>query len=485
MNVLFLFSDQHRADLIGIEKHPDIITPNMDYLASRGIYFKRAYCQDAICVPSRSSIFSGLYPRTLGCLDNSDNPAIQIIPLQKLFQLNGYFTAAFGKRHLIQACDDGWIIRKSHLKEEQDPDNYMDWIRRTGYIKEFARDWAAEWGNTHPYGPEACNEFTRAPLSARVSLLPNNMTPEAYTKNETISQLKKCAENKEPFFIFASFLRPHQPYTPLPSFFSSFNYSRWGKGLRNSDAISKPSLFDQNPDELPIGLCKYKKNRSLPWNIAEAHDNQQLFRYALAAYYAGIIEIDFHIGEIIHTLEKLNLIDKTIVIYTSDHGEFAGNHGLMEKSSSNHNLYEECLRVPLIISCPAILPHNIISEELIELIDIYPTLVDLCHLKKTNDLQALQGTSLKNHIERNLPINKKFLVSENWSQATVITKQHKLGIWLQPEKRTASNFLGSENFLFDKKIDPFEEKNLIKNPEYSSIKKELYDAYELFRKKIN
>ncbi|HRR06811.1 MAG TPA: hypothetical protein P5105_05965, partial [Victivallales bacterium] len=108
-----------------------------------------------------------------------------------------------------------------------------------------------------------------------------------------------------------------------------------------------------------------------------------------------------------------------------------------------------------------------------------------CHLKKTNDLQALQGTSLKNHIERNLPINKKFLVSENWSQATVITKQHKLGIWLQPEKRTASNFLGSENFLFDKKIDPFEEKNLIKNPEYSSIKKELYDAYELFRKKIN
>jgi arylsulfatase A-like enzyme len=113
--VLLLFADQHKASVLGSEGHPDAITPNLDRLASEGVRFSRAYCQDGISVPSRCSMMSGLYPRTLGCLTNGDRTIVmrEVVPLQKSLQANGYLTAAFGKRHLVLACDDGWDVAAS------------------------------------------------------------------------------------------------------------------------------------------------------------------------------------------------------------------------------------------------------------------------------------------------------------------------------------------------------------------------------------
>ncbi|HCE46349.1 MAG TPA: hypothetical protein DET40_22615 [Lentisphaeria bacterium] len=487
LNVLLFFSDQHRADVLGCENHPDVSTPNLDKLAKEGVRFERAYCQDGVCVPSRCSFISGLYPRTLGCLDNGDrNPAMdKIVSMQKMFLSNGYLTAAFGKRHFFQACDEGWEIRKSHLIEEHDQENYMKWIKEKGYGKEFARDWAAEWGGNHPEGPENAGEFSQAPLSARPTLLPEDMTAEAYTKKETIELIEKCSKADRPFFIFSSFLRPHQPYTPLPRYYDLFDRSHWGKGRIAGDGIAKPPAFDQSPEELPPGLRERMGKTGLPWNLKAAHEDQQIFRDAIAAYYAGVMEIDACIGEIMAALEKLGLKENTIVIYTSDHGEFAGGHGIMEKIAPGHNIYEDTLRVPLIISCPSHLRKDIASGDLVELVDIYPTLMDLCSCRNAKDMQSLPGRSLLRHLKDGTPVGRKFAVSENWSQAAIITERYKLGIWLEPAKKGPGDYRSWGNMLFDREKDPFELTNCFSDSEYSGIRNRLASIYDEWFENIN
>ena len=110
-NVILIFSDQHRADVMGFQGHPDVMTPNLDAMAKGGVVFNRAYCQNAISAPSRMSMFTGLYPRTIGAMDNTQLETSAInsaVSLQAAFQNNGYATYAFGKRHLDAAADKGW-----------------------------------------------------------------------------------------------------------------------------------------------------------------------------------------------------------------------------------------------------------------------------------------------------------------------------------------------------------------------------------------
>ncbi|HBC87806.1 MAG TPA: hypothetical protein DCZ94_12700 [Lentisphaeria bacterium] len=484
LNVLLLFSDQHRADVLGCENHSDVSTPNLDQLAKEGIRFERAYCQDGVCVPSRCSFISGLYPRTLGCLDNGDRSPMmdKVVSMQKMFQSNNYLTAAFGKRHLFQACDEGWDIKKSHLIEEHDEENYMKWVKEKGYGREFARDWAAEWGGSHPEGPEGAGEFQVSSMCARPTLLPEDMTAEAYTRKETVELLEKCSKSDRPFFIFSSFLRPHQPYTPLRKYYDLFDRSHWGKGRIMGEGMAKPPAFDQPPEDLPPLLRERMEKTNIPWNHRPAHEDQQIFRDAIAAYYAGVMEIDTCIGQIMEALERLGLKENTIVIYTSDHGEFAGGHGIMEKIASGHNVYEDTLRIPMMISCPAILRHGIVSKDLVELVDLYPTLMDLCSCGSPSGMQKLQGRSLSAHLKGGSPVGRKFAVSENWSQAAVITDRYKLGIWLEPAKKGAADYRSWGNMLFDRKMDPWELKNCHSDENLSEIKDELGMMYEEWKR---
>lgn len=216
-NVLVLFSDQHKANVLSCENHPDVATPNLDRLAAEGTRFTRAYCQDAICVPSRCSMFSGLYPRTLGSLDNSGGSRVihQVVSVQKAFQQAGYRTGAFGKRHLRGACDEGWEVTASHLYGESPHSNYVTWIQEQGCSQAFAHDWAAEFGRGPKGSPEEDLEIPFAILGTRESRLSEGLTMEAYTAQQTHAFLAQCAREHVPFFCFSSYYRPHQPYTPL------------------------------------------------------------------------------------------------------------------------------------------------------------------------------------------------------------------------------------------------------------------------------
>ena len=206
-NVLILFSDQHNAATLGCEGHPDVRTPHLDSLAATGTRFARAYCQDGICLPSRCSMLSGLYPGTLGCLTNSDRPPAldEVVPVQEAFRRNGYATAAFGKRHLAGACDAGWDVAASHLYNESPEDNYVTWIEQRGLGAAFARDWAAEFGRGPAGGRHAETEIPFAVMATRESRLPEDATMEAFSKQRTVAYLRERAADGNPFFCWTSF----------------------------------------------------------------------------------------------------------------------------------------------------------------------------------------------------------------------------------------------------------------------------------------
>lgn len=476
-NILLLFSDQHQADCLGFQNHPDVITPNLDRLSKRGTVFNRAYCQDGVCVPSRMSLMTGLYPRTLGCLHNPDQSTVmdEVVSLQSVLKNNGYYTAAFGKRHLKGAADLGWDYHRGHSKDESPGNSYWEWIEQQGYLDAFQHDWSAEFGGPYP----------TADLGTRLSKLPEEMTMEAFTARETINLIRQQKNSDKPFFCWSSFYRPHQPYNAQKRFLDMYDYSKWGQGTVHGDAIRKPTTLHQSPDSLPPALKDWHEGKNKVWRLDKAVDDEQLFRFYIASYYALVTEIDTHVGAIMQALEEEGLLENTIVVYTSDHGDFVGRHGMVEKCAIGHNVYEETLKVPLIISCPAHLKEGQVIDDLVEMFDLYPTLLELAEIKMPPTKHGIAATSLAAAVRDGTSAKRKYIVSENWSQATVITDHHKLGIWLDPTEYARQwDFRAFGDMLFDLNADPVEIDNLAGNLQYAGVEKRLRDYFADFTSKV-
>ncbi len=476
-NILLLFSDQHQATCTGFQNHPDVITPNLYKLAKSGTVFNRAYCQDGVCVPSRMSLMTGLYPRRLGVLHNPDKSSVinEVVSLQSVLKDNGYYTAAFGKRHLKGSADLGWDYHRSHIKRESPGNSYWEWIEQQGYLDEFQHDWSAEFGGKYP----------TADLGTRISALPEGMTMEAFTAKETVKLIREQKNRDKPFFCWSSFYRPHQPYNALKRFLNMYDYSKWGLGTAKGDAIKKPATLNQSPDSLPPALKDWHEGKNKVWRLDKAAKDEQLFRFYIASYYALVTEIDYHIGVIMKALEEEGLLENTVVVYTSDHGDFVGRHGMIEKCAVGHNVYEETLRVPLIVSQPQRIKRGQVIDDLVEMFDLYPTLLELADIKLPSTKHAIDATSLAATLTGGTSAKRKYIVSENWSQATIITENHKLGIWLDPtEYAKGRDFRSFGDMLFDRKKDPGEINNLIDNPEYAEVEKQLRGCFDDFAKRI-
>ena len=488
-NVIFIFSDQHNAKTFGFQGHPDIITPNFDAMAKGGVVFNRAYCQNAISAPSRMSLFTGLYPRTIGAMDNSPLTTKAIknaVSLQAVFQANGYTTYAFGKRHLDEGADKGWTLHQSHIAKESPNNNYIKWIEEQGLADAFGEDWAAEFGKYPPGNSKQNTKFPTAKMGTRTTRLPENKTMEAYTTQLTLDVIRYHQKSGTPFFCFTSFYRPHQPYNPLPRYLAMYDVSKWGKGTSYKDGLKMPESMLQPSNELPPMLADLRKSKNGIWCLGLAAEDEQLYRDYIAAYYALVTEIDVHVGEIFAELEKTGMAENTIIIYAADHGDFVGAHGMIEKAALGHNVYEETLQVPMLFYWKEKLPAGYKSNDLVGLIDIYPTLMELTGIKRPSCNYPLQGISLAKTITKKVPVKRKYLVSENWSQATVISKDYKLGIMLDPtiaaSKRDYRSF---GNMLFERKTDSLEINNRINAVELAPVVKKHMSYFTDFEKTIS
>lgn len=486
-NVLILLADQHNKKVMSFEQHPDVITPNLDKLAAQSVIFDRAYCVAGISAPSRSALMSGLYPRTMGLLSNGEKTTVirDAVSLASIFKENGYATYAFGKRHTSGGIDEGWDVSRSHICRESPGEGYDVWIQEHGLNREFAMDWGAEFGR----GPDCSGgdkiKVPTGDLGTRLSQLPPEYTMEAYTAKNTIEMIKSHARSKKPFFCWATFYHPHQPYTPQKKYLDMHNIKEWGDGTRRGSGIRKPESLYEDIKNLPPMMQRIRKGGNKVWNVNKAFEDEQLWRNYIGAYYALVSEVDSYVGKILDALEREGMSEETIVIYTADHGDFVGNHGMVEKCAAGQNVYEDILNIPLIIRYPGGKQGGRRVKELVSNVDLFPTILEMAGIRMPDVKYKPQGQSLYNVVCKGQTLNRKYVVSESWSQATVITPRYKLGIMLDPViVKPNLDFRSFGDMFFISEKDSLEVSNEINNKEYAKVISQLRNYYREFQKKI-
>jgi arylsulfatase A-like enzyme len=436
-NVLWLMSDQHNASCTGYNGHPDVRTPNLDALAAGGVNFIRGFCNNPICAPSRVSFATGNYVHTHRMFGN-DCQEMQAPgeTIAMRFRRYGYQTGLFGKSHMLRAWDEQGFerIRYTDLCDAlyNDPDSahYFRYLR--------------EWGLADLYeegSPHQGMEYTTD--GSGPARLPYEHSIEHFTGNETLAFLAERDQDR-PFFVQMSFQRPHGPITPAREYFDLYQPDRLELPESAVDwfgnhFVGKPAFMrDMLQRQIPYPFC--------------VEDTDRLKRL-LASYFALITCIDMEIGRVFDALQESGEWENTIVLYTADHGDFAGEHGLFHK---NLGIYESIHRIPFLLRYPGGPAGETISA-LVESVDYYPTLCDLCgvpapeHLDGQSLLPILAGGQGKKHV----------FCEWEWAPAGGKVSAVRSEVF-----RLVYYGRGRGGELYDHRSDPGEVHNLWDDPEY-------------------
>jgi arylsulfatase len=463
-NVLLLYTDQQRWDTLGAAGNPYIATPNLDRLAHEGALMANAFCNNPVCMPSRQSMLSGQYPSTLGCTTNGIEMPEEVWTLPRILQSYGYYTAQIGKLHFKNHAHRDH--REPHprygfdtLILADEPGCYDD-----AYIK-----WVA---NKDPSQVEACRASTppawegvpveKHPRNTHEPYLfegPEELTHTAFVAEETIEVLRR-RNPAQPFFVIAGFYAPHTPLNPPARFV---------------DMVDAAALPLPTRDLLPDAV---------PWRGMTLTDDH--WREIKAYYYALIMHVDDQVGRILRYLDESGLSEDTLVIFTSDHGEHLGDHGLIQKGPPG---LESCAHVPLLLRPPHRAPspprHPAQTgsgegdrrfEDLIEAVDIAPTILDYCGVQVP---PAFQGRSFRPLLEGGVA-NESYLprtsvyieyrdpFTSSWK--TVRTHALKYSVYTRERNadpsRAATTAEATGELLFDLRTDPDETRNVAADPAY-------------------
>ncbi|MFM1561979.1 MAG: sulfatase [Roseibacillus sp.] len=440
-NVLFIAVDDMN-DWIGCHgTTPVAITPNIDRLAKRGVNFTNAHTAGVFCAPSRAAIFSGQFASTTGCYDSAlyfvEHP--QIRPLQGSFKEAGYRTMGTGKlfHHPAGAVDlRGWD--EFHVRTQRQ--------RETGYPMD---SWSDEvpFPNPKPYGT-----YQRTPGAPKSngSFMEFGPTPNE-RENEladsmraqwAVAQLKKKWDT--PFFLAVGLYAPHFPnYCPQKYF-----------DLYKRDEIKLPPYKADDLDDLPENIRRQKTNRS---RIHQRLVKLGAVQEALHGYLACMSYADAQIGRVLDALEASPYSDNTIVVLWSDHGYHHGEKGDWGK----HTLWERTSNVPFIWAGPGV-ARGATTDVTVSLIDMYPTLIELCNLPKTP--HKLEGTSIASTLSAPAKaVDRDVYLPHMFPNSYAIMNRKWRYIRYQD---------GSEE-LYDVQKDPNEWRNLAKEPGHEKIKKQL------------
>ncbi len=448
-NVLLIAVDDLNADL-GCYGHPLVKSPNVDRLAKRGLRFDRAYCQYPVCNPSRSSFMTGLYPEQTGVLSNAGHfrdKQPDIASLSQHFINHGYFAARIGKIYHYgvptQIGTDG-------------------------------EDDKASWNKViNPIGIDRTRQDEVITLRAgsyggTMSWLLLDSKDEEHTDGQAALAAVKLMEehhpNKtgKPFFLAVGFYRPHTPYV------APLHHARHYPLDKIMPVLELPGDRDDIP---PAALPDRPNQRELT-----IEQRKEIIR----AYYASTTLMDACLGRVLDGLKKLKRDDDTIVEFLSDHGYHLGQHGLWQKS----DLFEGSARVPFIISVPGMKTAGQSSSSLTELIDLYPTLADLCNLP--------QPKHLKGHSLAPLLANPKATVRQAAYSTTRIRprlpgftgKVKPLGRSIRTDRyrytEWADGKYGVE--LYDYQTDPREITNLARSAAHTDKVKQLKTIFDQTRK---
>lgn len=420
-NVLFIISDDLRANVLGCYGNTICQTPNIDKLSREGLVFDRAYCQGTLCATSRTSLMFSRYKGT--------GP----VNLGQHFKDNGWYSARVGKIYHMRVPGD--IIDGTDGKD-------------------IANSWTERFNSpgkeAHTEGDYAClnlNIFTKKMEGRQSTRMPHRMfvsveydgdgsdQPDHKTATKTIDLLRQQRDSR--FFIAAGFVRPHYPMVAPRQFFTRY---RW-------QDIETPTLLENDLDDIP--LLGLSKSRSSTNQMDRFPDNQ---RRMWAAYYASVTFMDEQVGRILTELERLGLRQNTAIVFTSDHGYHLGDHTFWQKA----NVHEQVTRVPLIISLPGFRPGR--SSSISELVDIFPTLSEVCGLEIPANLHGVSLVPVLND-------SKSSVKNGALSFAQGASWRTKDWAYMRYSDRTEE--------LYDMKNDPDQFHNLIGDSEFATIRQKL------------
>jgi arylsulfatase A-like enzyme len=369
-NVLLLYTDQQRWDTIHYGGNPHISTPHLDRLAREGAIFDRCYCNSPLCMPSRQSMLSGMYPSTLGCACNGIEMPEDVLTVQKVLATYGYTTANLGKLHFKNHSNrDHREVHPAygfdHLVVSDEPgcypDAYIKWVEEKAPDKvnqcrvATPPAWkgipvdAPDRRGTHPYVFEG----------------PSSLTHSAFVADETIEFIQRQA-GKTPWFAIAGFYAPHCPFNPPQEFVD---------------------LYDIEAMPLPY----FDDFESAPWQNVKQNLTEAAWKKVKAYYYALISHVDDQIGKILKVLEESGQMEDTLIIFTADHGEHLGDHNLISKGPPG---LDSCARVPLIVRWPEKITAGQKHTAIIESLDISAAIIDYCGIQQPPGFQGRSFRSL-------------------------------------------------------------------------------------------
>lgn len=437
-NALLIMTDQQRPDTMGFRGETSCRTPNIDRIAREGISFDRAITPCPLCLPSRASLFTGVYPTQNDMMD-AQVGYLDDCQMLDHFRGAGYQINYAGKWHMGEGNIGDFTDRHAG---DSTPE-YSQWCKDQGLID--------GWMFNDPK-----TRTTRTPSMSipkvHVQDLPVDKTNEAYVTDFAIEMLESRDKDK-PFFQVCSFNGPHPPFMIPEPYFSMYN----------SDGVPEPENFGPQAGEVKPNQTSFYRDL-----FNDHSDDFKDWRASFAVYWGFVTMIDDQIGRLFKTLETEDLLDNTIIIFTSDHGENLGSHGLWQKMVP----YSQSVQVPLLLRAPMVDLADVRTDTPASLIDMAPTLAALCGLKR---LPVWSGANLMDE-----------LASPSCDRA-VFSMQRPLGDWMKTTdwrmiERGQFKYVwyaDGSNELFDLEKDRFETQNLIDDSKYSdrlaSLRAELGD----------
>ncbi len=425
-NVLFFLSDQHQADAVGYREDSLVQTPGLDRLAQTGVVFDHAYCTNPLCVPSRSSLLTGRYCRKHGLYDNQHILEANSMTLPRALVGAGYRTALVGKAHFNGEQFHGFQERP-----------YGDLF-----------------GQAHQPDPRRLPENGESGLgdiiqNAGPSRIPLALTQTEICVAESSAWLQAHARlhRDQPFYLAVHFDKPHFPYNPPAQYYERYR-----------DRVTLPAydplFLERSVPFVRHAAASYQASRYYGTTDPDSH------RRALAAYYGCVSWMDDAVGRVLDVLHYLGMDEDTIIVYTSDHGEMGGHHGLWQKTV----FFDQSTRVPFIMR----IPDGVLADfqpgrrsEVVSLVDLFPTLLELAGLP---GLSEQDGMSLVPVLQGRALSRKHVFV-----ESTVLKSPHDSGVMIRTERFKCALYLDHALELYDMENDPEEQENLAYQVKWRSL----------------
>ncbi|MDZ7685707.1 MAG: sulfatase-like hydrolase/transferase [Gammaproteobacteria bacterium] len=481
-NILFIITDQQRADHVGFAGNQVVQTPHLDAIAASSTQFDNAYVANSICTPNRCSIITGRMPSAHGAASNGISLDWHANTAVRRLKDAGYATGLVGKGHFQdwgdlpppfdnehipdlplrtyrQPLPEDWHLyesRKTHRQRYVEfPDDYYGfshvdmvvghsdcclghyehWLRARGF------DPAELLGTMRPDSPaKAVYENW---WQVRQPRLPEELYPSRYIADRSIAFLKQ--QNREqPFFLQVSFPDPHHPFTPPGKYWEMYDPA----------AMPLPPTYDDDHEHSTwLARAYARRSGNLDGVVQPFGPDEDQLRHALAAQYGMISLIDDCVGDIQTALTELGLADNTIIVFTSDHGDMFGDHHIILKGTMH---YAGCVRVPLVINHPSIEPSR--QDALVSSVDIAQTLLDLAGVEA---YAGMHGASLAPIMQDSgASVRDALLIEDDYPADILRAGQPTRMRTIMTRQGRLTRYLGADmGELYDFEADPDERRN--------------------------